>query len=72
MLGNAIDAGHLFAQGVLPTKHNLAQIAAIVSQQGATLAFSDTMLAVAALAATVVPLVLAFPRSKASSGVAVH
>ncbi len=69
MLGGTMNAGHLFAHGLLPTKENLAQIASIVAQQASTLGFSDTMLAVAALAAVVVPLVLVFPRSRASSGV---
>jgi DHA2 family multidrug resistance protein len=72
VIGGWMNAAHLFQHGILPTKESIAQIAGIVSQQASTLGFSDTMLAVAALAAIVVPLVLAFPRSKAASGVAAH
>lgn len=71
-LGGAMDAGHLLAHGMQPTQQTVAQIAQIVAQQASTLGFADTMLAVAALAGIVVPLVLAFPRSKAASGVAAH
>jgi hypothetical protein len=67
-----MNVGYLFEHGVVPTKESLAQVAGIVSQQASTLGFSDTMIAVAALAGVVVPLVLAFPRSKAVSGVAAH
>jgi hypothetical protein len=72
VIGGWMNVGHLFAHGVVPTKQSLAQIAGIVSQQASTLGFADTMLALAALAGIIVPLVLAFPRSKASSGVAAH
>jgi hypothetical protein len=72
VIGGWMNVSHLLAHGLLPSKENIAQIAGIVSQQASTLGFSDTMLAVAALAGVVVPLVLAFPRSKASSGVSAH
>jgi len=72
VIGGWMNVSHLLAQGVQPTKDSVAQLAAVVSQQASTLGFSDTMLAVAALAGVVVPLVLAFPRSKPASGVTVH
>jgi hypothetical protein len=72
VLGGWMNAGHLAAHGIAPTKPALAQIASIVSAQASTLGFADTILAVAALAMVVVPLVLAFPRSRAASGAAAH
>lgn len=72
ILGGWINVDHLLQHGMLPTKQTVAQIASIVSQQASTLGFSDTMLAVALLAGTVVPLVFAFPRSKTTSGVTAH
>lgn len=67
-----MNVSHLLANGIVPTQQTLSQVATIVSQQASTLGFADTILAVAALAAVVVPLVLAFPRSKAASGVTAH
>jgi MFS transporter, DHA2 family, multidrug resistance protein len=67
-----MNVGHLAAHGIEPTKAALARIAAIVTAQASTQGFSDTMLAVAALATIVVPLVLLFPRSRSSSEIALH
>jgi DHA2 family multidrug resistance protein len=72
VIGSWMNVSHLLARGIVPTKATIAQMASIVSQQASTLGFADTMLAVAALAAIVVPLVLIFPRSKATSGVQAH
>jgi DHA2 family multidrug resistance protein len=68
ILAGAANAGHLASLGLQPTRAALEGLAALVSQQATTMGFADTMLAVAVLAATVTPLVLAFPRSKASAG----
>jgi DHA2 family multidrug resistance protein len=72
VIGGWMNVSHLLANGIVPTQQTLSQVATIVSQQASTLGFADTILAVAALAAVVVPLVLAFPRSKAASGVTAH
>ncbi len=68
----SMNTGHLAAQGIAPTKTALAQIAGMVSAQASTLGFADTIFAVAALAAIIVPLVLFFPRSQAASGAQAH
>ena len=67
-----MNVSHLLAHGIVPSQRTVSQLAGIVSLQASTLGFADTMLAVAALAALTVPLVLAFPRSKAAQGVAAH
>ena len=72
VIGGWMNVNRLLAHGIAPSRQTLERIANIVAQQASTLGFADTMLAVAALAAVVVPLVLAFPRSKATSGVAAH
>jgi len=63
----ATNAHHMTLLGIAPTADALARLAALVSQQANTLAFADTMLAVAAVAALVVPAVLVFPRTRRSS-----
>ncbi len=52
------------AIGLQPTREALTQLANLVVQQSSTLGFADTMLAVALLAALVLPIVFAFPRSR--------
>lgn len=64
ILAAASNAHHLAALGVQPTQNVIARLAALVTQQATTMGFADTILSVAALAAFVVPLVLAFPRSQ--------
>jgi MFS transporter, DHA2 family, multidrug resistance protein len=64
ILAGASNAAHLAATGWQPTQSAIAQLAALVNQQASTLGFSDTIFAVAVLAAAVVPIVLAFPRSQ--------
>ena len=71
-IGSWITQGHLSAQGIAPTKSALIQVANVVTAQASTLGFADTFFAIAALATIVVPLVLAFPRSKPASEVAIH
>jgi hypothetical protein len=68
MLGSSITSAHLTSQGIVPTQSALGRIASLVWQQASTLGFGDTMIGVAAVALLVVPLVIAFPRSKSGSG----
>jgi MFS transporter, DHA2 family, multidrug resistance protein len=64
ILAGASTARHLAAAGLQPTQQAIAQLAAAVNQQATTMGFADTILAVGAVAAIVVPVVLAFPRSR--------
>ena len=72
VLAGAANGHHMASLGLQPTQSTLMQLASLVNQQASTLGFSDTILAVAILAALVVPIVLAFPRSKASAPGAVE
>ena len=67
ILSGPMSSAHLGAAGYSPTPDVLAQIAALVSQQANTLGFADAIYAIAILAALIVPIVLAFPRSKAAT-----
>ena len=69
VIGGWMNVGHLLAHGIVPSRQTLSQVAGTVWLQATALGFADTMLAVAALAALAIPLVLAFPRSKAAQGV---
>jgi MFS transporter, DHA2 family, multidrug resistance protein len=62
ILGASINLHHVGLMGLAPTGDTLSRIADVVTQQASTLAFGDTILVVALLAAVVAPLVLAFPR----------
>jgi DHA2 family multidrug resistance protein len=62
----ATTAAHFNLAGVTATHQALQSIANIVSQQSSTMGFADTILAVAAVAAFVMPTVLAFPRARVS------
>jgi DHA2 family multidrug resistance protein len=64
MLSDAMNLHHLGVIGTQPTHASLVQLAGLVAQQASTLGFADTMFIVSALAATTLPLVFAFPRSK--------
>ena len=66
ILASAANAHHLSALNVQQTASSLVQLASLVNQQATTLGFADTIFAVAIVAAIVAPLVIAFPRSKAS------
>jgi DHA2 family multidrug resistance protein len=68
ILSGAAGARHLAMLGYQPTRDAVANLAALVNQQATTMGFADTILAIGVLAAVVVPLVLAFPRSKAFEG----
>jgi len=66
VLAAAVDLQHLGLMGLAPTRDTLARLSSLVTQQASTLAFADTILVVAVLAAIVAPLVLAFPRRSAT------
>lgn len=66
-LAAGANAHHLAVLGMTPTPSVLTRLAALVNQQAATMGFADTMLAVAVLAAFMIPIVGAFPRSKAAA-----
>ena len=72
VLSATMSSQHLGTAGFAPTHGALQQLAGMVTQQASTLGFADTIFAVAVLAAIVVPVVLAFPRSSAASAGAVH
>lgn len=72
VLSGAMNARHLSDAGYAPAHAAIAQLSGLVSQQASTLGFADAILAVAVLAALIVPLVLAFPRSKAAAAAVVH
>ena len=72
VLAGAASLHHFTAQGVAPNMNVVARITSLVAQQATTLGFADTMFAVAAIAALVVPLVLLFPRSQAVDASGVH
>jgi DHA2 family multidrug resistance protein len=67
VLSGHLTLQHLGLSGLEPTRQSLERLAQIVSQQASALGFGDTILAVAVLAAIVVPMVLAFPRASPSS-----
>lgn len=67
ILAGAADAHHLNLLGIAPSHDTIAQLSTLVNQEATTMGFSDTIFAVAVLAALIVPLVLAFPRSRASA-----
>jgi DHA2 family multidrug resistance protein len=67
VLSGAADARHLSALGLQPTHDAIVNLAALVNQEATTMGFSDTIMVVAALAAAIVPLVLAFPRSRSAA-----
>jgi MFS transporter, DHA2 family, multidrug resistance protein len=67
VLSAAANGAHLAALGETPTPGVLAQLSNLVNQQASTMGFADTILAVAVLAALVIPVVAAFPRSKAAA-----
>jgi MFS transporter, DHA2 family, multidrug resistance protein len=60
----ATTASHLNLSGIVPSQDTLQSLATIVTQQSSTMGFADTILAVAAIAAFVIPTVLAFPRAR--------
>jgi MFS transporter, DHA2 family, multidrug resistance protein len=64
ILAGTSNAAHLATLGLQPTQNVLTQLAAAVNQQASTMGFADTILAIGAIAAVVVPLVFAFPRSQ--------
>ena len=66
-IAGAATLHHLSAVGSSTAPGTLARIAELLSREASTMGFADTMLAVAALAACAVPLVLMFPRSKATA-----
>ncbi len=66
ILAGAADTRHLNLLGLTPSHDVIAQLSTLVNQEATTMGFSDTIFAVALLAACIVPLVLAFPRSKMS------
>ena len=66
-IAGATTAHHLGALGVVASPAALSQLAALVTREATTMGFADTMLAVAFLAALATPLVLMFPRSKATA-----
>ena len=67
ILSAATDAHHLNILGMTPSHETIAQLSALVNQEATTMGFSDTIFVIAVLAAVIVPLVLAFPRSRASA-----
>jgi DHA2 family multidrug resistance protein len=68
VLAGASTPQHLSALGIAPTPGSIAGLAQLINQQASTMGFADTIAATAILAAVVVPIVLAFPRSKAMEG----
>jgi MFS transporter, DHA2 family, multidrug resistance protein len=60
----ATTASHLNLEGIAASGNALQSLAASISQQASTMGFADTILAVAAIAACVIPAVLAFPRAR--------
>lgn len=66
-LAAAVNLQHLGLMGLAPTRDALSRLSGLVTQQANTLAFSDTILMVALLAAAVAPLVFAFPRRRSTS-----
>ena len=64
ILSGTSTAHHLAALGLQPTAAAIGQLAAAVNAQANTLGFADTILAISAIAAIIVPIVLAFPRSQ--------
>jgi MFS transporter, DHA2 family, multidrug resistance protein len=71
ILSAAANGAHLASLGLQPTHDALLSLASAVSQQASTLGFADTIMATAAIAALVTPIVLLFPRSKAIDGGAI-
>ncbi len=67
VLSAAADARHLNALGIAPSHATILQLSSLVNQEATTMGFSDTIFAIAVLAAIIVPLVVAFPRSRASA-----
>jgi DHA2 family multidrug resistance protein len=67
VLSAAADARHLNILGLTPSHNTIAQLSSLVNQEATTMGFSDTIFVIAVLAAVIVPLVLAFPRSRASA-----
>jgi DHA2 family multidrug resistance protein len=63
-LAAAENLQHLGLLGLAPTRDALSRLSGLVTEQASTLAFGDTILVVALLAAVVAPLVLAFPRAR--------
>ena len=72
VLSAAANLKHLTLGGFVPTPQIIGRLSGLVAQQANTLGFADTMFAVAILAALVVPLVFAFPRSKAADASGAH
>ena len=66
-LAGATTAHHLGTLGIVASPTGLSQLAGLVTREATTMGFADTMLAVALLAALATPLVLMFPRSKATA-----
>jgi DHA2 family multidrug resistance protein len=66
-LAASVNLQHLGLVGLAPTRDALSRLSGLVSQQASTLAFGDTILVVALLAAAVAPLVLAFPRRRSTT-----
>jgi DHA2 family multidrug resistance protein len=67
VLAGATASPHLAAIGFHVDGSSLAQLAALVQQEAGTLAYADTMAALALVALLVSPIVAAFPRSKATA-----
>jgi MFS transporter, DHA2 family, multidrug resistance protein len=66
VLAAAENLQHVGLMGLTPTRDTLSRLSGLVTQQASTLAFGDTILVVALLAAAVAPLVFAFPRRSAT------
>jgi DHA2 family multidrug resistance protein len=66
-IGGALDLRHVTLMGWAPTREALSRLSDLAIQQASTLGFADTILAVAAVAALVVPLALAFPRARVTT-----
>jgi hypothetical protein len=67
ILAGTADARHLNILGMTPSHETIARLSTLVNQEATTMGFSDTIFAIALLAAVIVPLVLAFPRSRVSA-----
>ncbi len=67
ILSAAADTRHLNIVGMTRSHDAIARLSALVTQEATTMGFSDTIFVVALLAALVLPLVLAFPRSRAAA-----
>jgi DHA2 family multidrug resistance protein len=65
-IGAGLNLQHLTISGWVPAPEQLSRLSSLLAQQASTLGFSDTILAVAVVAALVVPLALAFPRRSTS------